>query len=72
MKKQIPRLILAGIIVALAGGMISADPIPTPNWLNQAGEIQINGAPAPVGTVIDAYDTDGVNCGRDTVGFTGI
>jgi len=70
-KKQIPRLILAGVIIALAGGMISADPIPTPWWVSFLGTITINGQPAPVGTIIDAYDPQLVNCGRDTAIFAG-
>ncbi len=65
------RLLLAATLILMATAA-AADPIPTPYWLNQAGEVMINGVPAPVGTVIDAYDPDGVNCGRDTSRFVGI
>ncbi len=45
-----------------------ADVTPTWEWVNKQGSVTFNGAPAPVGTVIDAYDPDGVHCGTFTVG----
>jgi len=66
------RLFLTALLVCLTAAAM-ADPIlTTPYWLNQAGEVTINGMPAPIGTVIDAFDPDGVNCGRDTSRIVGI
>ena len=62
------------IIVALAAALALAlaatawsDVIPTPYAKRFKGEVFYNGRLAPLGTIIDAYDPDGVNCGRDTV-----
>ncbi len=69
-KHSIFRLI--PLLLMLAVVNVIADPIPTDEWVSFVGDVFINGEPAPVGTVIDAYDPDGVNCGRDTVAFEGI
>lgn len=45
----------------------SADVIPTNKAGFYGGNAYINGNPAPIGTVIDAYDPDGVHCGTWTI-----
>ena len=46
----------------------SAGITPTPWYKGFIGEAFYNGQQAPVGSVIDAYDPDGVHCGTFTVG----
>jgi len=46
---------------------------PTNEWVRLWGEdCYLNGNPLPVGAVIDAYDPDGVNCGRFIVHTSGM
>ena len=52
--------------------VVAQDIVPTPEWVSWLGSVSINGKPAPVGTIINAYDPQGVNNGRDTVAFTGL
>jgi hypothetical protein len=42
-----------------------------PEWHDFYGAVTFNGQPAPVGSIIDAYDPDGINCGKDTVTAAG-
>ena len=70
--KKILRLLAAALAALLVTGSVTADPIPTPWWVSFKGTVTINGSPAPTGTVINAYDPDGINCGRDTVITPGI
>lgn len=51
------------MLTAAAG----ADVIPTNVAKMFGGDVHINGHPAPIGTVVDAYDPDGVHCGTFTV-----
>ena len=46
----------------------SADVTPTIWWKSYYGDVMYNGQPAPKGSIIDAYDPDGVHCGTFTVG----
>ena len=39
-----------------------------PEFVLFFGDVTINGNPAPIGTVINAFDPDNVNCGTFTVG----
>jgi len=49
-----------------------AEVIPTSVWTNFYGSASTyNGNPIPVGSVIDAYDIDGIHCGTDTVAIVG-
>lgn len=41
-------------------------------WVNLHGTITLYGLPAPMGTVVDAYDPDGVHCGEFEVHTAGI
>ncbi len=55
-----------------AGNLLADDIIPTPLSSEFYGSVSFNGGPAPVGTVVDAYDPQGVHCGSFTVDSTGI
>lgn len=62
-------------IVTLTGGLLLlipvgglADVTPTNEWVHFLGNATFNGQPAPIGSIIDAYDPDGVHCGTFTVG----
>jgi hypothetical protein len=46
--------------------------IPTPYNVDFYGNLTIDGKPAPAGTVVKAFDPDGVLCGRFTVRSAGI
>lgn len=46
----------------------SADVFPTIWWKSYYGDVMYNGQQAPRGSIIDAYDPDGVHCGTFTVG----
>lgn len=46
---------------------VQADP-DAPEWVDFYGLVTLDGgSPAPVGTVVEAYDPDGILCGIDTV-----
>nr|MBN2277209.1 T9SS type A sorting domain-containing protein [candidate division Zixibacteria bacterium] len=71
LKRIVTLLIIGGVslmpIMALAG-----DIIPTTTWANFYGSVTAyNDNPIPVGSIIDAYDPDGIYCGTDTVDISG-
>ncbi len=41
--------------------------VPTPYWTDYYGTLSLNGSPAPVGTVVQVLDPDGVLCGEFVV-----
>ena len=45
--------------------------VEAPEWVDFFGNITINSNPAPVGTVVKAYDPDGIMCGSYVVSTTG-
>ena len=60
-----------GLSIFLMSG-VWADVIPTSVWADFYGSASTyNGNPIPVGSVVDAYDIDGVHCGTDTVAIVG-
>jgi len=63
---------LPGILVLLTGLClwlpVAAQIIPTTTRTDFYGSVTYNGQPAPIGTVVDAYDPDGAHCGTFTVG----
>lgn len=70
---------ISAIALGLAYG-IRADVTPTWEWVNFRGSVTFNGQPAPVGSIVDAYDPDRdtiivppgkVHCGTFTVTSTG-
>ncbi len=72
-KTFLGRLALAGLVALMAAASaVTQDIVPTPDWVSWLGTVSINGKPAPVGTIINAYDPQGVNNGRDTVAYEGI
>ncbi|HOD66368.1 MAG TPA: T9SS type A sorting domain-containing protein [candidate division Zixibacteria bacterium] len=72
-KRRFVRLLIVAAAAALPTSPLWAQGIiPTPYSDQFKGTVMINGQPAPVGTVIDAFDPDGVNNGRDTTRFGGL
>jgi hypothetical protein len=74
-KKTLPYLAAAAaLVICLAGSTTAQDVInPTPffaNFHDTTFSSTINGELLPVGTIIRAYDPDGVLCGIDTVATT--
>ncbi len=69
--KFLKNLCITSLILALLTMSAFANP-QAPEWVNFFGDVTINGNPAPVGTVVEAYDPDGVMCGSYTVGTIGI
>ncbi|HEQ99532.1 MAG TPA: T9SS type A sorting domain-containing protein [candidate division Zixibacteria bacterium] len=55
------------LTVSLSAGA-DDDPTPTDKWINAYGDVcTLNGQPLPIGAIIQAYDQDGILCGKDTV-----
>ena len=65
--RKIATTVLTAALVMMLAGLAMADVIPNPWAKTFRGEVYINGQPAAVGSYVDAYDPDGVHCGRDTV-----
>jgi len=66
--RLLPLLLLFVLHVASASGQVT----PTNEWVSFFSEnTTLNGNPIPVGALIDAYDPDGIHCGRDTVHTVG-
>ena len=72
------KTILVLGLILISAIAASAQVIPTNEWVNFNGSVIFNGQPAPIGSVVDAYDPDGINCGSfivgsiaDTVGIYG-
>jgi hypothetical protein len=63
--------ILCGILL-LASPSFADDPIPTPVWTDFYGAVTVDGAPAQVGTIVEAFDPTGVICGRFIVSSIGL
>ena len=58
-------LISALILILISAASLSAEVHPTNEWINVYGnDCLLNGNPLPIGAVVDAYDPDGVHCGR--------
>jgi hypothetical protein len=68
-KKVLLLLIL--VVLAVAFYQLQADVIPTNVWADYYGSVTVNGQPAAVGTVVDAYDPQGVHCGTFAVDSAG-
>lgn len=62
---------LCGILL-LAAPAFADDPIPTPVWTDFYGSVTVDGAPAAIGTIVEAFDPGGVVCGRFTVTSMGL
>ncbi len=68
MKRVIRGLVSITLATLLIVVFSVADVIPTPEWIIVKGDITYNGQPAPLGTLVDAFDPTGVHCGRIAVG----
>jgi len=68
MKSRILSFCLLVLLLFASG---SADVIPTDRWIVVFGSVTLNGNPAALGTIIDAYDPDGVHCGQFMVNSEG-
>ncbi len=71
--EDVKRLITPTLFVILAVSMLanlaSAQPYPGPRFTNfYSSATLFNGVPVPIGSIIRAYDPDGVLSGVDTVG----
>ncbi|UCD94741.1 MAG: T9SS type A sorting domain-containing protein [Candidatus Zixiibacteriota bacterium] len=72
MLNKILKILVIGGLGLLPASSIGGDVIPTSVWTDFWGSATLyNGDPVPVGSIIDAYDPDGVHCGRDTVTMEG-
>ncbi len=69
--KLLKKLLLCCSILALFTSSLFANP-QAPEWVDFYGNVTVNGIAAPIGTVVEAYDPDGVMCGSYTVLSTGI
>lgn len=62
------RFLVLGLLISSGFRLVQAQIIPTNEWVNfYSATTTLDGAPVPCGTVIDAYDPDGVHCGTFTV-----
>ncbi len=60
------------IVTLFSGSILNAQVKPTPYWINFYGSnSMLNGKPVAVGTVIRAYDSNGVQCGTYVVNVAG-
>ena len=66
------KILMVGGLGLLPVSSVGGDVIPTSVWTDFWGSATLyNGEPVPIGSIIDAYDPDGVHCGRDTVTVEG-
>lgn len=68
MKKHIVTVALSGGFLLLLAIVSLADVIPTWEAVFFRGSVAFNDQPAPLGSIVDAYDSSGVHCGTFTVG----
>lgn len=61
-------ILLAVVILLTAAFSALADSEKAPEAVFFRGSVTIDGEAAPIGTVIDAYDPDGIHCGQFIVG----
>lgn len=68
MKKNYFILLAVVLLIFSAAFSVQADPEKAPEAVFFRGAVTIDGNPAPIGTVVDAYDPDGIHCGQFIVG----
>ncbi len=74
MNKKLSILLLAGICLLVFASNGWTDVNPTKDFAFYRGAAIFNGQPVAIGTVIDAYDPDGIHVGTwtvDSIGFYG-
>jgi len=65
MKQKATKLLMPVIVLLLATSLYGDDITPTNIWVDYYSyNTTINGEPIPVGTIIEAFDPDGVKCGQ--------
>ena len=69
--KLFKNVLLCSFLLALVVSSVKADS-EAPEWVDFSGSITVNGNPAPVGTVVEAIDPDGIVCGQYTVSTEGL
>ena len=69
--KLLTKLLIFSLTIAILTASAFANP-QAPEWVDFYGNITLNGSPAPVGTIVEAYDPDGIMCGSYTVDTTGL
>lgn len=70
------RILLLWLLATAAAFACRTTQLPPPQpramFLRSDAGTTYNGLPIPVGSIVDAYDADGILCGRDTVGIAGL
>ena len=69
--KLIKNLFFCSLFITLLVSSVLADS-EAPEWVDFSGNVTVNGNPAPIGTVVQAFDPTGTLCGSFTVDSTGI
>lgn len=67
---QLKALSLVIVVILLLSAVVTQAlaQTPTPEWVNfYSANTTLNGQPVPVGSVVEAFDPDGVLCGRFVV-----
>ena len=72
MKKRFTVCLVAGLILMIFALDNWADVIITNAWADYKGNVTFNGDPAPVGSIVDAYDPGGLHVGQYIVGISGV
>jgi len=71
-RDKLLKILAAGGLSLLLISSLSGQVIPTDVWVDFYGSATTyNGNAVPVGSIVDAYDPDGVHCGTDTVTVAG-
>ncbi|MCK4605653.1 MAG: hypothetical protein KAU35_00010, partial [candidate division Zixibacteria bacterium] len=65
--RYLNQVLIAALVLALAAAS-PASVAASPSWKIFSGDVNINGQPAPLGTVIEAYNQDDIFCGDWIVG----
>ena len=70
MIKKMTKLLIIGCLGLLLALTVTAKEASFPDWTDFYGSATLyNGALAPLGSVINAYDTSGTLCGSDTIDY---
>lgn len=71
MKKRFTVFLVAGLILVIMALSGWADVIETNVWADFKGNVTFNGQPAPVGSIVDAFDPGDLHVGQYIVGISG-
>lgn len=70
MKNKMSKFLVFSLLLFIPA-LSLADTEGAPEWVDFYGAVTINGVPAAVGSVVKAYDPDGIACGEYVVGISG-